>query len=176
MALQKLINFPITTNFRFVCSELPLLSEVAQDITIPPVTLNPAEVFTRTGDYGQPGEKLSFTELDIGFSMDEYFDVYAEVFSWMNRMAGMPELQSVKESERGILFADCEIILLDNAMRETRRFIFHDSWPTTMGALPLDVAGEASTMKGIVTFQYLAMEIRPDTKNLSELGDLRYSH
>lgn len=176
MALQKLINFPVSTNFRFTCPELPLLSEVAQDITIPPVTLNPAEVFTNTGDYGQPGEKLTFTELDVGFSMDEYFDVYAEVFSWMNRMAGMPELQSIEHSERRIVVADCEIILLDNTMKESRRFIFHDSWPTTMGALALDVAGEAQTMKGIVTFQYAAMQIIPDTKNLTELGDLRYNH
>ena len=50
MALQKLINFPVTTNFRVQIPELPLLTEVAQDVTLPTITLNPAEVYTRTGD------------------------------------------------------------------------------------------------------------------------------
>ena len=176
MALQQLVNFPLSTNFRFNCPELPLLSEVAQDATIPAITLNPAEVFTRTGDYGQPGEKLQFTELDIGFAMDEYLDVYAEVFSWMNRMAGMPGFQTVEEKDREVLFCNVELIMLDNTQRESRRFIFHNAWPSALGALAFDQAGEASTMKGIVTFEYLAMELTPDTKNLTGLGDLRYNH
>jgi len=176
MALQQLVNFPVSTNFRIAIPELPLLSEVAQDITIPTITLPPAEVFTRTGDYGQPGEKLQFTELDVGFAMDEYFDVYAEVLSWMNLMGGYPGFQSVEERDRRVLFCNIDVIMLDNAQRESRRFIFHDAWPSTMGALALDQAGEASNMKGVVTFEYTAIEMKPDTKNLTQLGDLKYNH
>lgn len=177
MALNQLVNFPVQTNFRFWCPELPLLSELAQDITIPAVTLNPTETYHRDGDYSQPGEKLLFTELDIGFAMDEYFDVYAEVYSWMNLMAGW-ELTSkgIVEATRKVLFCDCEVIALDNNQKASRKFIFHDSWPTQLGALPFDQAGDPANIKGIVTFQYIAMSITPDTKNLTQLGELRYNH
>lgn len=176
MALQQLVNFPVTTNFRIQCPELPLLSELAQDCTLPTLTINPAEVFTRTGDYGQVGEKINFTELDVGFSMDEYLDVYAEIYSWMNRMCGMPGFQAVEEKDREVLFCNIDLIMLDNNQKESRRFIFHDVWPSSIGAIALDQAGEAITMKGLVTFEYTAIEMKPDTKNLTQLGDLRYNH
>lgn len=176
MATQTLVNFPVVTNFRLYIPECPLLSELAQDVTIPAITLNPAEVFTRTGDYGQPGEKLVFTELDIGFAMDEYYDVYAEVYSWMNRMAGMPELQSVEERDRYVLFCDIELTLLDNKQKMARKFIFHDAWPTALGAIGYDGAGQAENVRGLVTFEYIAMEIKPDTKNLTNIVNVEYNH
>ena len=63
MPLQKLVNFAKDTNFRFYCSELPLISELCQDVTLPTVTLGEAEVHTRFIDYPEPGEKLLFPEL-----------------------------------------------------------------------------------------------------------------
>lgn len=176
MPLQKLVNFPIDTNFRVVCPEAPLMAELAQDVTIPSLSLPQAEVYNRFVDQPQPGEKIQFPEIDIGFSIDEYLDVYAEIWSWMSRMAGPPGMSQYEESERKVVVCDLEVIMLDNRMKEARRFIFHDAWPTNIGALSLDVGGDASAIKGIVTFEYLAMNITPADKNLTNLGDFNYNH
>lgn len=176
MPLQKLVNFSVDTNFRFICPELPLLSQVAQDVTIPALTLPPAEVFTRFVDIQQPGEKIQYQEIDIGFSMDEYFDVYAEVYSWMHRMAGPPGDSHVPESERKVVVCDSEVILLDNTQRQGRKMVFTDSWPTSIGAVAMDAASQAAANKCVLTMHFATMKLTPPTKNLTELGDLTYNH
>lgn len=176
MPLQKLLNFSVDTNFRIYCPELPILSEVAQDVTIPALTLPPTEVYTRFVDYNQPGEKIQYTEIDIGFSMDEYYDVYAEVYSWMHRMAGPPGESHIEEENRRVVFCDTEVILLDNNQKQGRKFVFTDSWPTSMGAISLDAAGDATVNKGVLTLDFSTMILAPDTKNLTQLGDVKYNH
>jgi hypothetical protein len=127
-------------------------------------------------DYNEPGEKLQFTELDVGFSMDEYLDVYAEIWSWMSRMAGPPGMSQYREDERKIVLADAVITQLDNKLQPSRKFIFHDCWPTEIGAVSLDVGGDGATVKGIVTFSFTAMDITPHDKDLTQLGEFVYNH
>jgi hypothetical protein len=173
--MLKLVNFPKVTNFRFYCSELPLTSELIQDVTVPTITVGGAQVSNQYVDYNEPGEKMLYTELDLGFIMDENYDAYAEIYSWMTRMVGVPGIH-LPEADRKLVFADAEIILLDNAQKEVRRFIFHDAWPTTIGALPYDATGTADDVVAILTMEYTAMSIKPNTKNITQLGDFKYSH
>ena len=176
MSIQQLVNFPIATNFRFWCPELPLLSELIQDVTIPGITLNPTEIHNRFVDYSDPGEKLVFQEMDLGFSMDENYDAYTEIFSWMSLMAGPDGMSDVSEEQRRLLFCDSTVTLLDNAQRPTRTLIFKDSWPTSLGAMPYDVSGDSSSVKSILSLQFTAMEISPPAKDLTPLGEFHRNH
>ena len=172
---NKQLNFAIPTNFRFFCSEIPVTSELAQDVTLPSINMGQAQVPNRFVDYNLPGEKIVYAEIDVGFSMDENYDAYAEIYSWMERMCGVTG-SGVPESERKLLFADAEITLLDNTGNMIRKIIFHDAWPVSIGAMALDVSSDASPVKTILTMDYTSMSIVPGTKNLSELAAIRYNH
>lgn len=142
---------------------------------MPSLALNPAEVYHRNVDFKQPGEKITYTELDVGFIMDEQYDAYAEIYSWMARLAGVPGV-AIEEKDRRVLTCNAEVILLDNKQRQVRKFVMHDAWPTNLGAIPMESTGEASNVKSVLTMAYNYMTIEPDTKNMSNLGDMRYDH
>ena len=173
---SKQINYAISTNFRFNCSEIPFVSELAQDVTIPSVKLGQAQITSPFVDYNQPGEKILYAEIDVGFVMDENFDAYTEIYSWMERIAGVPGLSPVPVSQRRTLFADAEITILDNTGNMIRRMIFKDAWPVSLGALEYDSTSSAAPLKSILTLDYTGMIILPFTKNLSGLANIHYNH
>lgn len=172
---NKLFNFSRTDGFRFSCAEIPIVSELAQDVTIPSVNIGQAQTTSRFVDYNQPGEKIVYAELDVGFIMDENYDAYAEIYSWMQRIAGPPDNMPIEESQRKTLFADASIELLDNTGKMIRKMVFLDAWPVSLGAIAMDTQS-STEIKSILTLDYTAMIIVPHTKNLSGIADMRYTH
>lgn len=173
---NQLYNFTISNNFRVTVPELPMITDLAQDVTIPAITLPETIVPNRHVEDKQPGEKLVFTELDIGFTVDENWDTYAEIWSWMALLAGPDGMSQQIVTERQILYVDIVIEILNNARKAVRRLKFYDCWPTAIGAVSLDTTGDDINTKGIVTMSYTAMDIDPPGKNLTGFTDIVYSH
>jgi hypothetical protein len=170
MTLKHEPNFAHGYNFLITIPELPIISELAQDFLLPALTLNPAEVPNRFVDYGIPGEKLVYTELDIGFIMDSNMDAYVEIHNWMRLMAGTID-QPVEQRKE--LVSDITLHILNNAKNQVRKFIFTDAWPTSLGAVSYDLLG-ADVTKSILSMKFTNFKITPADSDVSMFTDKVY--
>lgn len=170
MALKTEPNFQRGNRFQLIIPEAPIVAELAQDFLLPALTLNPAETPNRFVDYGLPGEKLVYGELDIGFIADTNGDAYTEIHNWMRLMAGTID-QPVEE--RKMLHCDVTLLILNNNHKPTRRIIFTDCWPTSLGAVSFDLLGN-DPAKSILTLKFTNMKIDPKANDLTDFTSKQY--
>jgi len=174
MAISKQLNRWTANKFRIVCTEMPFVSALANDVVLTAVTLNPAEIPTRFSDLKRPGEKIDFDVLSITFLLDENWDSYIEIWSWMNKMCGTDDTNEIIE-ERELVFPDIDVIILTNAGTQIRKIRHKNCWPTSLTPPPITTSdAEYATCEA--SFHFDAMEFIPDTKNLTKIDKAYYNH
>lgn len=170
MSINKEPNFARGNRFELTIPEAPIVAALAQDFLIPALTVNPAEVPNQFVDYALPGEKIVYGEIDVGFIVDDNFDAYVEIHNWMRKMCGAYQQQA---EERLMLHCDVTMILLNNNHNPVRRMIFHDCWPTSLGAASYDLLA-SDPVKSILTMKYSGLSIDPDTIDISGFNKKDY--
>jgi len=165
------LNNALSNNFILSIHELPIVSELAQDVIVPPLTLNPVDVENRWVKYPEMGEKIIYSECDIGFMIDENWDSYTEVYNWMSKAAGTSHHT---EESRKQVFSDVSIMILNNSRNPIRKLVFLDAWPTTLGAVALDSGGSLE-LQGILTLAYTEMRIEVPDNDITGITRHAYS-
>ena len=168
---DKTLNMTLSNNFILNIPDLPIVSELAQDIIIPSIQLNTAEVYSQWSTYNEAGEKIEYSETDIGFQIDEKWDSYIEIYNWMSKMAGVGITH--KHRHRKQIMGDMSVIVLNNQRNPVRVITFVDAWATTLGAVALDSAGNEE-LKGILTMQYHYLKFDSPDNNLTGIKTIPY--
>ena len=68
--------------FNLIIPRCPMLSFLAQQVTIPDQSIGEGEFGTRRQNIAVPGEKIEYGELQVTANMDEYWLAFEEVNSW----------------------------------------------------------------------------------------------
>lgn len=168
---DKTINMSLGNNFILNIPDLPIVSELAQDIILPSLQLNTTEVYSQWATYNEVGEKIEYAETDIGFQIDEKWDSYMEVFNWMGKMAGEGIIH--KHENRKQIMGDMSIIILNNQRNPIRVITFVDAWVTTLGAVAFD-SGSNEELKGILTMQYHYIKFDSPDNNITGVKTIPY--
>lgn len=160
--------------FRFQVHNLPNVSFFCQSANIPDITIGEAQVATPLQDYFQPGEKLSFGQLNIRFLIQENMANYKELYNWL-RGLGNPEkteeysnyLQSqlyrfpgkTKRTTIEGLFSDASLFVLDSNNNPSTEIVFEDSFPTALSGLDFDLT-DSEYFIGLASFRYRQYKIK----------------
>ena len=153
------INLSLSNNFILTIPELPIVTEMAQGIVIPSISVVGVEIYNRWVEVRHAGEKIQYTEVDIDFLIDEQWDSYTEIFNWFSKMTGTSHH---REETRKLIMRDMSVIILNNARNPIKKLTFIDSFPTSLGAISLN-AGSSDELQGILTMSYTEMTItEPD--------------
>jgi hypothetical protein len=82
-------DYASPSQFKFSIAKLPKVEFFCTEVNIPGINLGNAVQLTTLKDIPLPGTKLEFGDLSLTFLVDEKFDNFEEIYTWL-RSLGFP--------------------------------------------------------------------------------------
>ena len=83
-------DYASPSQFKFSIAKLPKVEFFCTEVNIPGINLGNATQLTTLRDIPLPGTKLEFGDLSLTFLVDEKFDNFEEIYTWL-RSLGFPK-------------------------------------------------------------------------------------
>ena len=172
--------------FRFKCTKLPLVEFFVQSANIPGISLGSAQQNTPLIDVPLPGDKVTFSSLDMSFLVDENLNNFKEIHDWILGL-GFPDnhtqfqdLQSAGSDRfpgstrstaatgtntpqplnEGGIYSDAILTVLNSKNIAKTEIRFKNVYPTSLGGLNYDVRlTDVDYISATVSFNYTSYEI-----------------
>lgn len=149
------INVNISFNNKFTVNiiKFPNLEMNIQKINLPGISYNNSpERFTGDyRDYRLPGDKIQLQELGIEFIVDENFENWRVLYTWiLNNIEADP-----------YIFSDCILSYYNNNYYLSRRIHITEAFPFQLSGLDFET-GQFDNMKSKVSFYFKEMFISND--------------
>ena len=149
-------NFLSPVGFKLSIDKIRGVDFFCQSASIPAVSLDAADTYTRFNKIPQPGDELQYEQLQLSFLIDENLKNWYQVHDWMREIA-TPKSSKEFEYKRGKLSSDnrntkptdlsnisnqwrsdCSLFILSSNYQPVAEFIFRDAWPTSLSTLTFD--------------------------------------
>lgn len=169
---ERILSCPIPQNinplspngYLFTIDKLPMLSYFAQSVSLPIITLSPAEVSTPFVNIAVPGEKPEFGSLAVQFLIDEKMENFKAIHNWINGL-GFPDdylqytnfnnTDTINTNEYSKNTSDATLIILGNNNNPIQSIKFYDCWPDSVGSLSFTSnTQDVQYLVGDVSFKY----------------------
>lgn len=161
-------NFLSPVGFKFILTKSPKVAFFCNQATIPDITLGLAVQPNYLTEIPQPGEKLTFGDLNLRFLIDENLENYMEIQNWM-RGLGFPEslqqiydLQETGNPELDLpsrmmqnIYSDGTLQILSSSMIPKYQVQFKDLFPYSLSTVTFDATNtDIEYFTADVTFKY----------------------
>ena len=172
--------------FRFKCTKLPLVEFFVQSANIPGINLGSATQTNPLYDIPLPGDKITYSALDMSFLVDENLNNYKEIHDWILGL-GFPsnnqqfqDLQSAGSDRfpgssrstaatgtstpqplnEGGIYSDAILPVLNSKNIAKTEIRFQNVYPTSLGGLNYDVRQtDVDYLNASVSFNYMNYDI-----------------
>ena len=172
--------------FRFKCTKLPLVEFFVQSANIPGINLGSATQTNPLYDIPLPGDKITYSALDMSFLVDENLNNYKEIHDWILGL-GFPsnnqqfqDLQSAGSDRfpgssrstaatgtstpqplnEGGIYSDAILSVLNSKNIAKTEIRFQNVYPTSLGGLNYDVRQtDVDYLNASVSFNYMNYDI-----------------
>lgn len=167
MSQPNNINFMSPLGAKFVIKRLPSVNFFVQTVTVPAVSMGEIPIQTPFNRLNFPGSTLSYTDLVIGFRVDEDMNNYNEIYNWlrsMTRVSGFEEgtawtNASLPMNENGVT-SDATLTLLNSAMNPNIEISFTDLFPSSISEMNFNTTDQdVNFIECITTFKYTKFEV-----------------
>ena len=177
------MDYASPSQFKFSLTKLPKVEYFCTEVNIPGLQLGNATQLTTLRDIPLPGTKLDFGDLVLTFLVDEKFENFEEIYTWL-RSLGFPgehgEYENLIAAGRnrfpvqgknninknagregsatpqGPVMSDATLSILsakNNVIKEVR---FRDVFPISVSGVGFSTqAGDVQYLTSSVTFKYL---------------------
>ena len=181
------LDYAAATQFKFNIIKLPKVEFFCTSVNIPGITLGEASQATPLKDIPIPGDKLTYSSLEVSFLVDENLENYREIHGWLtglgfprshdqfetfinagsdrfptsNATAKSREAGKVNDKgfDVGAQYSDATLTILSSKNNPILEVRFRDLYPTALSGLSYDQqAGDTSYLTGDVTFSYQIYE------------------
>ena len=180
------LDYASPIQFRFKCTKLPEVEFTCQTANIPGISLGGATQATPLLDVPLPGEKLSYSPLDITFLVDENLNNYKEIHDWLLGL-GFPQnytqfqnlqtdgqdrfpgttrstanvgRQSKVPLKEGGIYSDATLTVLNSKNIAKTEIRFQNVYPTSLSGLSYDIKlADVDYLQASVSFAYMYYEI-----------------
>ena len=151
-------------SYRLVIEKFPLLTFWCQSVNIPGISTTETTQSTPLRDIPMMGDKIEFETLDITMIVDEDLSNFKEIMNWMTGSAPVEKQEDFKEylktqyttsiiTDYESYLSDATLHVLTNSKGHNKEVIFHDIFPTSLGAIAFDSTGEVDPITTDVSFQ-----------------------
>ena len=179
-------DYASPVQFRFKMSKLPLVEFFVQSANLPGISLGNATQTTPLYDIPIPGDKISYSPLDLSFIVDENLNNYKEIHDWLLGL-GFPQnytqfqdLQTEGQDRfpgstrstanigrqpraplpEGGIYSDATLTVLNSKNIAKTEIRFQNLYPTSLGSLSYSVqATDVDYLQASVSFNYMYYEI-----------------
>ena len=172
--------------FRFKMTKLPNVEFFIQSANIPSITLGETDIPTPLKDISIPGDKVTYSSLDVSFRVDENLNNYKEIHDWITgigfpqdhkQFADVLETGSDRFSRstastaavgsgkpaplsEGGIYSDATLIVLNNKNIAKTEIRFQNVYPTSLGSLSYDIkASDVDYLQVNASFNYMYYDI-----------------
>ena len=168
MALQRTmpdnLSFLSPTGFKFAIQKLPLVNYFCTSATIPDITLGQVDQDNIFIKIPVPGDKLTFSPLDLRFQVDEDLKNFKEIYDWLEGL-GYPDnfqqrqnLQASLQQQNthaGLTHSDGSLIVTAAQYQPNIEVKFIDLYPISLGSIEFQTnSTDIEYLSGSVQFQY----------------------
>ena len=179
-------DYASPVQFRFKMSKLPLVEFFVQSANLPGISLGNATQVTPLYDIPIPGDKISYSPLDLSFIVDENLNNYKEIHDWLLGL-GFPQnytqfqdLQTEGQDRfpgttrstanigrqpraplpEGGIYSDATLTVLNSKNIAKTEIRFQNVYPTSLGGLSYDIKlADVDYLQAPVSFAYMYYEI-----------------
>lgn len=154
-------NMLSPVGFRFNVNRLPEMNFFVQSVTLPGITMGGTEQPTPLRQVPIPGDRVTYSELDVSFKIDEDMINYISIFKWI-RALGFPDdteqyQQLDSESQlTGGIYSDGNLIILSSAMNPNIRIDIFDMFPISLSPIEMNTRDTSiEYLEATVSFRFL---------------------
>ena len=179
-------DYASPVQFRFKMTKLPLVEFFIQSANLPGISLGSAQQNTPLYDIPIPGDKITYSSLDLSFIVDENLNNYKEIHDWLlglgfpNNHTQFADLQttgsdrfpgSTKDTAtvgiqpraplaEGGTYSDATLTVLNSKNIAKTEIRFQNVYPTSLSSLSYDVRQtDIDYIQANVSFQYMNYDI-----------------
>jgi hypothetical protein len=158
VANQHNVNPLSASGFTFSIQKIPELTYFAQEVTLPSVSLPPAEIQTPLSTFYTSGVNLQYSDLTVSFIVDEDMSNYLAIYKWMVGL-GFPEARIqfsdfIAGSNLNEV-SDGNLQILSSSNNVIRNIVFYDLRPIDLGGLTMVTnQSDITYLTCDVTFNY----------------------
>ena len=150
-------NYFSPISFEVTIARMPNIEFFVQRALIPSLITNPVPVSNPMQTLYQTPDRLTYTEFDLGFVIDEQMNNYSEILDWM-KGTSYPErtdqFKNLKASQEGIV-SDITMIINNSHKNANKKFVFVDCFPIALSSVSLDVRqSDIVYPEATATFRY----------------------
>ncbi len=179
-------DYASPVQFRFKITKLPLVEFFIQSANIPGISLGSAQQTTPLYDIPIPGDKITYSALDLSFIVDENLNNYKEIHDWLlalgfpsnhtqfanlqtegsDRVPGstagpvVPGVATPAPLAEGGTYSDATLTVLNSKNIAKTEIRFENVYPTSLSSLSYDVRQtDIDYIQASVSFQYMNYKI-----------------
>jgi len=167
------INPLYTTNFIFSVHKAPLMTYFVQDVNLPEISLGQAQISNPLLDVPMPGDKVTYGNLTLSFTIDSNFKNYSELSNWLislgypenhNQFTTFVNSQANNLTEHLKTVSDATLAILDSANKPIATYTFVDCFPVSLSGFEYSSSEtDARTIKATATFVFSHYQLRTAT-------------
>lgn len=171
-------SFASQLKYNFLINRCPNVTFFVQEANIPGVTIGRAVAHTPFVHIYEQGDHLDYGTLDISFKVDESFDNWFEIHSWITGMAFprkrkeradlknsaiknldgqpvVPPLISEVNRKRGDVYSQITLAILNSHNKAIIQYDFVDAWPIGISPIQLSTKDDdVDYLTAQVSFSY----------------------
>jgi len=162
-------NYLQASKFILTFDRIPTVQYFCQETNLPGVSMGKAAINSPSLDIYSPGNKLSYNDLNITFTVNEGMSDWQELYNWFLSMASPSGLQerarlSNIQSNRitgSKSFSDASLTILSALNNPLARIRFINTFPTSLSDIQFDTKSSADdiiTASASFNYDYFTIE------------------
>ena len=172
--------------FRFKMTKLPNVEFFIQSANIPAITLGETSIETPLKEIPIPGDKVTYSSLDVSFLVDENLNNYKEIHDWITGI-GFPQdhkqfstllgtsadrfpgttsstaatgTSIAQPLDEGGIYSDATLTVLNSKNIAKTEIRFQNVFPISLGSLSYDIkASDVDYLQVNASFNYMYYDI-----------------
>lgn len=158
-------SFLSPIGFRFTMQRLPHVNYFCTQASIPDVTLSQVSIETPFVRLPHPGEKLTYSPLELTFRVDEDMKNYQEIYNWLVGL-GYPDNFAQRKAlartstSMGDVVSDGSLIITTASYKPNIEIKFNDMYPVSLSTLNFNVENsDVEYLQATVSFVYTKYDL-----------------
>ena len=151
-------NYLSPTSFQVSVGRIPNVEFFVQRANIPALTGNPVELSSPLQSYYSHQDRISYSDFDLSFVVDENMDNYLEIAKWMEGLGSPRESDQYKDlvgPEGDGAVSDITVIIHNSNKRPSIRMQLKNCFPVSISSVPLNIVSADIVYPEVtVTFRY----------------------
>ena len=180
------LDYASPIQFRFKMTKLPNVEFFVQSANIPGITLGETSMATPLKDIPIPGDKVTYSSLDVSFLVDENLNNYKEIHDWIiglgfpqdhkqfknllgtsaDRFPGTTSSTAAvgtsiaQPTSEGGIYSDATLTVLNSKNIAKTEIRFQNVFPISLGSLSYDIkASDVDYLQVNASFNYMYYDI-----------------